>query len=239
MPQSLIWGINSSCCCKCFDDNCYSLCHVSFVLALDSVHSWVQCACMCVCSPQLMWRDMQYIVVMTARQVNLKADDWVVNGIGRKGDRFTHTHTHTRLTTLCPGLPGWSGTRKEKSFWIFQKQETMSGSGISWAICKSAPRSRQITMPANHHSVFLQAGCSSCRPTNSIKALKVLGDRFTWVDNTPQIYASTSREELSFVYSLLWPYWCGMPNTALVVTAEIFKISKTENAFVTDTLRCR
>ena len=28
----------------------------------------------------------------------------------------------------------------------------MSGSGISWAICKSAPRSRQITMPALHYS---------------------------------------------------------------------------------------
>ena len=26
--------------------------------------------------------------------------------------------------------------------------------GISWAVCKSAPRSRQITMPAPHHSVF-------------------------------------------------------------------------------------
>ena len=30
----------------------------------------------------------------------------------------------------------------------------MSGSGISWAICKSAPCSRQITTPAPHHSVF-------------------------------------------------------------------------------------
>ena len=48
----------------------------------------------------------------------------------------------------------------------------MSGSGISWAICKSAPRSRQITTPAPHHSVFLQTGCPSCRPTNSVKALK-------------------------------------------------------------------
>ena len=47
----------------------------------------------------------------------------------------------------------------------------MSGSGISWAVCKSAPRSRLITMPAPHHSVFLQAGCPSCRPTNSVKAL--------------------------------------------------------------------
>ena len=45
---------------------------------------------------------------------------------------------------------------------------------ISWAICKFAPLSRQITTPAPHHSVFtiLQAGCPSCRPTNSVKALK-------------------------------------------------------------------
>jgi len=34
------------------------------------------------------------------------------------------------------------------------KQETVSGSGISWAICKSASRFRQITMPATHRSVF-------------------------------------------------------------------------------------
>ena len=47
----------------------------------------------------------------------------------------------------------------------------MSGSGISWAICKSAPRSRQVTRPVLHHC-FLQAGCPACRPTNSVKALK-------------------------------------------------------------------
>jgi len=54
--------------------------------------------------------------------------------------RHTHTHTrtHTHLTAFCPGLPGWAGTRKVKSIWILLKQETVSGSGISWAICKSA-----------------------------------------------------------------------------------------------------
>ena len=62
------------------------------------------------------------------------------------------THTHTRLTAVCPGLPGWAG--KAKPIWILLKQETVSGSGISWAIRKSAPRSRQITTPAPHHSVF-------------------------------------------------------------------------------------
>ena len=54
----------------------------------------------------------------------------------------------------CPGLPGSAGTRKVQPIWILLKQETVSGSGISWAICKSAPRSRQITTPAPHHSVF-------------------------------------------------------------------------------------
>jgi len=48
----------------------------------------------------------------------------------------------------------------------------VSSSGISWAICKSTPRSRQITMPAPHHSTFLEAGRPSYHLTNSIKALK-------------------------------------------------------------------
>jgi len=48
----------------------------------------------------------------------------------------------------------WAGTRKVKPIWILLKQETVSGSGISWAVCKSAPRSRQISTPAPRHSVF-------------------------------------------------------------------------------------
>ena len=65
----------------------------------------------------------------------------------------THKHTHTRLTALILGLPGWAGTREVKPIWILLKQETVSGSGISWATCKSASRSRQITMPVPHHSI--------------------------------------------------------------------------------------
>ena len=65
-----------------------------------------------------------------------------------------HTHLHTRLTALCPGLPRWAGIRKVKPIWILLEQETVSGSGISWAIRKSAPCSRQITMPALHYSSF-------------------------------------------------------------------------------------
>ena len=69
---------------------------------------------------------------------------------------------------LCPGLPGWAGTSKAKPSWILLKQETVSGSGIGWAICKSAPRSRQITTPAPHHSVFYRPGAlPAAQPTVS------------------------------------------------------------------------
>ena len=64
------------------------------------------------------------------------------------------TDTHTRLRALFPELPGCAGTRKVKPIWILLKQETVSGSGISWPICKSASRSRQITMPVPHHWGF-------------------------------------------------------------------------------------
>jgi len=31
---------------------------------------------------------------------------------------YNTDHTHTRLTALCPGLPGSAGTRKVKPIWI-------------------------------------------------------------------------------------------------------------------------
>ena len=53
------------------------------------------------------------------------------------------------------------------------EHETVSGSGISCAVCKSAPHSPHTD---NHASTpplsFLQAGCPSCCPINSVKALK-------------------------------------------------------------------
>jgi len=64
----------------------------------------------------------------------------------------THTHTHKH-----PFNGPFSGTTRVSQY---QKgntnldftEETVSGSGISWA--KSAPYSRQTTTPAPHHSVF-------------------------------------------------------------------------------------
>jgi len=48
------------------------------------------------------------------------------------------------------------------------EQETVSGSGITWAICKSAPRPREMTMPAPHHSVFYRPDAlPAAKPTAS------------------------------------------------------------------------
>ena len=44
--------------------------------------------------------------------------------------------------------------QKGKTNLYLLKQETVSGSGISWATCQSAPCPRQITIPAPP-----QAGC--------------------------------------------------------------------------------
>ena len=83
-------------------------------------------------------------------------------------------NTHTRLTALCPGLPGWAGTRKVTPVWIFWSKR-------QWvAVASTAPCTKvqvcTLLQTDNHASTpplsFLQARCPSCCPTNSVKALK-------------------------------------------------------------------
>ena len=87
--------------------------------------------------------------------------------------KVTYTHTHTRkhtrtcLTALFQVYPG-EPVPEAKPIWILLKQETVRGNGISWALCKSAPRSRQITTPAPHHSVFYRPDAlPAAQPTAS------------------------------------------------------------------------
>ena len=87
---------------------------------------------------------------------------------------LNYHHHHTRLTAFFPELPRWASTRKVKPIWILLKQETVNGSGISWATCKYAPCSRQTNHTSTPPLCFLQAWCPSCRPTNSVKALKAI-----------------------------------------------------------------
>ena len=63
--------------------------------------------------------------------------------------KTTTSHTHARLTALCLGLPGWASTRKIKPIWILLKQETASGSSISWAmqVCTSLQADNHTSTP--------------------------------------------------------------------------------------------
>ena len=105
---------------------------------------------------------------------------------------WIHTHTRAHLMALFPGLPGSAGTRKAKTIWILLKQETVSDSGISSAICKPAPRSRQTTTPAPHRSVFYRL---DALPATQPTASKHWRDNICWIvytKNSKHLLASTN-----------------------------------------------
>ena len=56
----------------------------------------------------------------------------------------THTHTHTFYGPL-DSVRDYRGEPVPEPVWILLKQETVSGSDIIWAICKSASRPTQLT----------------------------------------------------------------------------------------------
>jgi len=79
----------------------------------------------------------------------------LVHAVKTQLDLFSRFDTYTHpFNGPLSGTTRVSRYQNGKPMWILLKQETVSGSGISWAICKSAPLSRQITTPAPHHSVF-------------------------------------------------------------------------------------
>jgi len=89
------------------------------------------------------------------------------------------TRTHTRLTALFPGLSRWAGTRKVKN------QSGFYWSKRQWVVVASAGPYASLHLvsdrwPCQHPTTqFLQAGCPSCRPTNSVKALKAKNSQMT------------------------------------------------------------
>jgi len=81
------------------------------------------------------------------------------------------TPRHNRLMALFLGPPGWAGARREL---------------VDFMVQGTINRGRHTDHLAGHHSIrtnqcppppspyFSQAGCHSCRPTNSVKALKAV-----------------------------------------------------------------
>jgi len=58
---------------------------------------------------------------------------------------------------------------KTKTNLDFLEQQTVSGNGISWTICKSAAPSREINTPAPHHSVFYRLDALLTEQRTAIK----------------------------------------------------------------------
>ena len=94
--------------------------------------------------------------------------NWLINHYFSQPYKHTHTHpfnspfSGTMVSRYQKGKTNLDFTEARDTEWQWHQLD----------ICKSAPCSRQITMPAPHHSSFLQARCPSCHPTNSVKALK-------------------------------------------------------------------
>jgi len=80
-----------------------------------------------------------------------------------------NAYTHTRLTALCPGLPGWAGTRKVLDFTEARDSEWQWHPLGHMQVCTSLQADNHASTPPLS---FLQAGCPSCYRTNSVKALK-------------------------------------------------------------------
>ena len=84
----------------------------------------------------------------------------------------THTHTDTRLTALCPGPPGWARTRKVKNYLDFTEARDSEWQWHQVGHMQVCTLLQTDNHASNPPLSFLQAGCPSCRPTNSVKALK-------------------------------------------------------------------
>ena len=73
---------------------------------------------------------------------------------------------HCLSLHFFPGEPGLAGCYWSKGWWRWWLQ-------LDYWSCKSCKTPVKSSSPTNQPAVFLQTGCPSCHPTNSVKALKV------------------------------------------------------------------
>ena len=81
-----------------------------------------------------------------------------------------NNHHHNRFMALYPGPPGLAGTRRELLDCMVQGK-IIRDRHTDYQAGRHSIRTNQCPSPSSPY-VFLQAGCPSCRPTNSVKALK-------------------------------------------------------------------
>jgi len=53
----------------------------------------------------------QTTITFAGISTNKRYNEQIKNYLTTNKEIYSETHTHTHLTTRCPGLPGWAGTR--------------------------------------------------------------------------------------------------------------------------------
>ena len=110
---------------------------------------------------------------------------------------FTHTHTHPFNGPLS-GTTRVSRYQKGKTnldFTEARDSERQWNPLCYMQVCTLLRTDNHDSTPPVHHSVFLHAGCPSCRPTNSVKALKAKTATYIAVKYMPysEVQYDTSR----------------------------------------------
>ena len=107
-----------------------------------------------------------YPVALTLRFLHNMLSTSILIGWPQK-----HSHTHNRFTALFPGPPGWAGARRELVDFMVQGKINR---GRHTDLRLGATPSGLTSAHLHHPPYFLWAGCPSCHPTNSVKALKAI-----------------------------------------------------------------
>ena len=81
-------------------------------------------------------------------------------------------HTHTHLTALFSGTTWVSRCQKGKTNLDFTEARDSEWQWHQLGCMQVSTSLQTDNHPSNRPLSFLQAGCPSCRPTNSVKALK-------------------------------------------------------------------
>jgi len=134
-----------------------------------------QCVCRCVCQPDnTTLKDYGRLLKDGELKIRAHSDNRTKTRYEQRVllpmSADNNTHTYTRLTALCPGLPRYQKgktnldiTEARDSEWQWHQLGHMQ-------ICTSLQTNNRASIPPLS---FVQARCPSCRPTNSVKALQV------------------------------------------------------------------
>ena len=132
--------------------------------------------------------------------------------------------TDTRLTALFLGLLRWAGTRKLKPIWILLKQETVSGSGISWAYASLhlAPDRQPHQHPTTLMFFYRPDALPAAQPTVS--------KHWRQVD----LYSGHKTAVVVVLHMSMFVLWCSMIACVCVLQAELKELTGDQYSLLSD-----